>query len=260
MRIIAIANQKGGTGKTTTAINLSAAIAQQNRKILLIDMDPRAHASNGLNVKTYELKKNIYNVLVNSNAKLEDVVISISPRFDLVPSDIVLSGAEPELAEAVGKEMQLSHAIKKLNRHYDYVFIDCPPSLGILTFNALAACNELIIPVETGFFALQGVNKLLEVVDIIGSKLNHHITVYALATIFDCRTDVSGEILNNLKGYFKEKTLNTVININVKLKETAGKGVHIFDYDSNSRGAEDYLTLAKEIIALEKGVEQSIQH
>lgn len=250
MRIIAVSNQKGGSGKTTTAINLAACLASRRKKVLLIDMDPQANASIGLNLKTYGLTKSIYDVLVGSaNLGLDDVIVSIGDNFDLVPSNIELSGAELELANQIGRETRLAHVISGLKRRYDYILVDCPPALGLLTFNSLVACNEILIAVEMSFFALQGVGKLLQLIDIIRERLDHSIVFYALATIYDGRNRICQEVLKNMRENFKEKLLNTVVNVNVKLKEAASKGNHILDYDPKSRGARDYLALAGEIIA-----------
>ncbi|MFC1522385.1 ParA family protein [Elusimicrobiota bacterium] len=252
MRIIAVSNQKGGSGKTTTAINLCAALARIGKKVLLIDMDPQSHASVGLNINTAALAKSIYHVLVSKeNTGIDEVIVPVAENFDIAPSEIELSGAELELASEIGREARLSHAISKMTRRYDYVVIDCPPSLGLLTFNSLVACKEILVAVEMSFFALHGVGKLLQLVSIIRERLNHPIEVRALATIYDRRNKISQEILDNLRTNFKDKALKSVININVKLKEAASKGAHIFDYAPDSRGAQDYMELAKEIISQE---------
>lgn len=255
MRIIAIANHKGGCGKTTTAINLAAGIARHERKVLLIDIDPQAHSTIGLNVKPQELKKTIYNVLLDTkNVSIDEIIIKITENLDIVPSDIILSGAELELAGVIGREKELTRAISGLEKRYDYIFIDCPPNLGLLTFNSLLASDEIIIPIESSFFALHGVNKLLEVVQIIKNKLDHSIKTYVLSTIFDRRTNIAKEVIDELNKFFQEKMLKTVINTNVKLREAAAKGVPIFDYDPNATGAYDYNELAMEIIGQEAEV------
>lgn len=254
MRIITITNHKGGCGKTTTAINLSAGITRHERKVLLIDMDPQAHSTIGFNIKPQELKKTIYNVLLDpKNVSLNETIINVTGNLDIVPSDIVLSGAELELAGVIGREKELFRAIAKLEKNYDYIIIDSPPNLGLLTFNALVASSEVVIPIESSFFALHGVNRLLEVIQIVKDKLDHSIKVHILATIFDRRTNIAREVLDELNKFFQEKMLKTVINTNVKLKETAAKGVSIFDYDPDATGAKDYDELAREIIAQEEG-------
>ena len=250
MRIISIANQKGGCAKTTTAINLSACLAESGKTVLLIDLDPQAHASVGLNIETPKLENTIYDVLTGHVA-LEDVIIKISENFDLAPSDIVLSAAELELAGVIGRENELSTSIKKMNRRYDYIIIDCPPSLGLLTFNALKASKEVFITIETSFFALHGVGKLLQTLKLLEEKLNHHMSYYALATMHDKRTNLAREVLEEIKNYFKERTFKSVIAMNIKLREATSHGVPITKYSPQSQGAEDYMTLAKEVIGLE---------
>jgi len=252
MRIIAIANHKGGCGKTTTAINLSAGLARHNRKVLLIDMDPQAHSTIGLNVQPQKLEKTIYNVLLDSKVELDAIIRPISLNLDLAPADIILSGAELELAGAIGREKELSRCIARLNWDYNYVIIDSPPTLGLLTFNALVAADEALIPIESGFFGLHGVGKLLEVIQLIREKLGHPIRVRILSTMYDRRTNISKETFDELRKFFQEKVLKTVINTNVKLKEAVSKGAPIFNYDPNSAGSRDYEELAKEIISLEK--------
>ncbi len=257
MRVIAIANQKGGSAKTTTAINLGAALARRGKKVLLIDMDPQANATIGFDVKAHELKNSIYHVLVGpAGVPLDSVIISVGRNLDIAPSDIGLSGAELELANEIGRETRLSHSIHKMKRRYDYVLVDCPPSLGLLTFNCLVAADEVLVPVEMSFFALQGLGKLLQLVEIIRERLDHRIDFRAVATMFDRRNNICKEIFSNLKENFGEKVLDTAINVNVKLKEAASKGVHIFDYDGKSRGAQDYEALAREIMAHEKQPKQ----
>lgn len=252
MRIIAITNHKGGCGKTTTAINLSAGLARCDRKVLLVDMDPQAHSTIGLNIKPQELEKTIYNVLIDpKEVVLNEIIIEITANLDIVPSDIVLSGAELELAGVIGREKELSRAIEELKKDYDYIIIDCPPNLGLLTFNALVASGEAIIPIESSFFALHGVNKLLEVIQIIKDKLDHSVKTYILATIFDRRTKIAKEVFAELNRFFQEKMLKTVINTNVKLRESVAKGVSIFDYDESATGAKDYGELANEVIKQE---------
>ncbi|HPZ07646.1 MAG TPA: AAA family ATPase [Candidatus Eremiobacteraeota bacterium] len=250
MRIISIANQKGGCAKTTTAINLSACLAIKDKKVLLIDLDPQAHASVGLNIETPNLEYTIYDVLTR-DVPLEKTIINISENFDLVPSDIVLSAAELELAGVIGRENELSTRIKKLNMSYDYIIIDCPPSLGLLTFNALKASKEVMITIETSYFALHGVGKLLQTLRLLEEKLNHHISYCALATMHDKRTNLAREVLEEIRSYFKDKTFKTVINMNVKLKEATSHGLPIIKYAPQSQGAQDYMALAQEVISHE---------
>ena len=250
MRIIAIANQKGGCAKTTTSINLSACLADKGKKVMLIDLDPQAHASVGLNIETPKLENTIYEVLTR-DLSLENILIPVSDNFDLAPSDIVLSAAELEMAGVIGRENELSTRIKKLKKKYDYIIIDCPPSLGLLTFNALKACNEVIITIETSFFALHGVSKLLETIKLLENKLNHHILYRVLPTMYDKRTNLAKEVLDEIKNYFKDRTFETAINTNVKLREATSHGLPIIKYAPQSQGARDYEDLANEVINFE---------
>lgn len=253
MRTIAIVNQKGGCGKTTTAINLSACLAASHKKVLLIDLDPQSHASIGLNIKVEELEKSAYDIFSASREiRLEEVMVKIDSQFDLVPSQVVLSAVEQELAGRPGRESVLLHSIQKLGTSYDYIIVDCPPNLGMLTFNALRACTEALIPIEMSVFSLQGVSRLLKVVEVLKTGYGHDIKYKALATMCDTRTLFAAELLNNIKRYFGDRVYATIIHMTVKLKEAAGFGVPITSYDQRCRGAMDYRELGDEVIAEEK--------
>lgn len=249
MRIIAVANQKGGCGKTTTAINLSACLSANGKKVLLIDLDPQSHATLGLNVQ-HELS--IYNVLsklTNKKAEIENIIRNIGNNFDIVPSSIVLSTLEQELAGEISRESILNETLKKLRDNYDYILIDCPPNLGILTINAIRAAGEVIIPVEASRFSLEGLNQLVEITNLIKDKLNHSVNYYVLVTNFDSRLRYSFKMLSHIRLTFKEKVFSNIIHINVKLKEAQSQCTHILNYDKYCRGTKDYSALAKEIIA-----------
>lgn len=252
MRIIAIANQKGGCGKTTTAINLAAALSENNRKVLLIDLDPQAHATLGLNIK-YEFS--IYNVLsklTNKKARLQDIIRNVSGNFDIAPSNIVLSTLEQELAGEISRESRLWEILKNFKGSYDYILIDCPPNLGILTINALCAANEIITPVEASRFSLEGLNQLLDVIALIRDRLNHNVDYKVLVANFDSRLRHSFKILDYIRFSFKHKLFSTIIHVNVKLKEAQSQGTHVLDYDKYCRGAKDYFSLSRELITQEK--------
>jgi len=257
MRTIAIVNQKGGCGKTTTAINLSACLVSNNRKVLLIDLDPQAHASIGLGVKVEELKKSIYDVFTESNRRcVEDVIITIEQNFDLVPSQLVLSAVEQELAGKVGRESILARSIQEMERSYDYIIVDCPPNLGLLTFNVLRACRETLIPIEMSIFSLQGVARLIEIIEILKVEYGHEMRTKALATICNPRTFFANELLKNIAQHFGKDVYKTIIHSTVKLKEAASYGLPVHKYDKRCRGTEDYLALADEVVAEEERVDK----
>ena len=251
MRIIAIANQKGGCGKTTTATNLAACLAINKRKVLLIDMDPQAHATIGLNVTS---KLSIYNVLsklTDKKAQLADIIVKSSENLDIVPSGIILSTLEQELSGEIGRESCLYDALNEFKPKYDYILIDCPPNLGILTINALRASSELIIPTEASRFSLEGINQLIEIINLIRNRLNHKVEYRILVTSFDSRLAHSFDMLKEIKYKFSDNLFNIIIHVNVKLKEAQNQGSHIIDYNKYSRGAKDYFSLSREIITQE---------
>jgi chromosome partitioning protein len=255
MRIISIANQKGGCGKTTSAINLSACLAHRGRKVLLIDMDPQGHSAIGLNINTSELEKTICDALYDSNGAktvLNDVTIKIDDNFDIAPSNISLSALEQHLSKLPGRETKLKEAIDSLYQIYDYVIIDCPPSLGLLTFNSLIASTEVIVPIEMSLFSLHGISRLLKIIDLVREKTGHEVRTKVIATMYDNRTRISKEVLQDIQKHFRDSVFITVINTNVKLKEAASFGKSIVDYDQKAAGFRDYMALTKEVIAEEK--------
>ena len=251
MRIIASANQKGGCGKTTTAINLSSSLSLKGQKVLLIDFDPQAHATMGLNVKPAELEKSIYDVVTptkNEPLGIADILWSVRENFDLAPSNIILSAFEQELSGLEGREDRLLHAIQPLEGKYDYIIIDCPPSIGHLSFNALRASEEVIIPIDMSLFSLRGVSKLMEIIILLKDKVGHDIRPRALITMFDRRTRYSRIVLEKVKAEFQNNVFETVIRYNIRLRETADFGLPVGDYDKHSIGHEDYENLADEIL------------
>ena len=255
MRIISIANQKGGCGKTTTAINLSACLAHKGRKVLLIDMDPQGHSAIGLNINTDKLEKTVCDALCYSNGAkvaLNDVTIEVNGNLDIAPSNISLSTIEQHLSMVQGRETKLKEAIESLYQIYDYTIIDCPPSLGLLTFNSLIASTEVIVPIEMSLFSLHGISRLLDIIALVREKTGHEIRTKVIATMYDKRTRISKEVLQDIKNHFTDSMFMTVVNTNVKLKEAASFGRSIMDYDQKSRGFRDYLALTKEVMAEEK--------
>jgi chromosome partitioning protein len=255
MRIISIANQKGGCGKTTSAINLSACLAHRGRKVLLIDMDPQGHSAIGLNIHSNELERTICDVLFGSDdtkTDLNDVTIEMNDNFYIVPSNISLSTLEQYLSKVQGRENRLKEAIDSLYGIYDYIIIDCPPSLGLLTFNSLIASTEVIVPIEMSLFSLHGISKLLKIIDLVREKTGHEIRTKVIATMYDNRTRISKEVLQDIQKHFQKSMFLSVINTNVKLKEAASFGKSIVDYDQKAAGFRDYMALTKEVIAEEK--------
>jgi chromosome partitioning protein len=250
MRVVAIVNQKGGCGKTTTAINLAACLAAQSRNVLLIDLDPQAHATLGLSIKPEEAERGMYEVLIGE-ASLEEVINQVLPNLSLAPSNIALSAIEQFLAGTPERERQLAARLATLGDRFDYVLIDCPPSVGLLTFNALIACQEAIVPVETSFFSLQGVVKLSETIKLISEKVGHDITVRILPTKFDRRASYAKEVLTKIREQFSAVTMATTINLNDKLREAVSLGLPITEYAPDSAGSKDYMALAREVIAAE---------
>lgn len=258
MRIIAIANQKGGCGKTTTAINLAACLSANNRRVLLIDLDPQAHATLGLNVKP---DLNIYNVLskmTNKKADLREIIRKVGENFYLAPSGIILSTLEQELAGEIGRESRLWETLNNSNGDYDYILIDCPPNLGILTINAIRSSREIIVPVEASRFSIEGVAQLIEIINLVKDRLNHDVDYGVLVTNFDSRLRHSFKILERIKTTFKDRVFSNIIHVNVKLKEAQNEGRHIFNYDKYCRGAKDYFSLSRELITQEKEPQKAV--
>ncbi len=252
MKIISIANQKGGCGKTTTAINLASALAFNGQKVLLIDLDPQAHATLGLNIDDANSLYNVISKLTPRKLRIKDIITRADRTFDVVPSNVLVGTLEQELAEEIGRELKLVDVINEIKGLYDYVLIDCPPSLGFLTVNAIRASNEVIIPVETSRFSMQGVDHLHDIIFLIRDRLNHPVTSRVLITMFDSRLRHSFTMLAKMKDKFGKLLYDTIVHVNVKLKEAAVMGEAVLKYDKYCRGSKDYLGLAREILTDDK--------
>jgi chromosome partitioning protein len=259
MRIISVTNQKGGCGKTTTAVNLSASLALNGRRVLLIDLDPQAHATLGLEITNDLSVYNVLSKLTDKKASLEDIIQNVGHNFDLAPSNIILSTLEQELANEIGRESRLWDILNDFRAIYDYIIIDCPPNLGILTINAIRAAEEIIVPVEASRFSLEGLKQLMEIMELVKDRLMHEVKNKVLVTNFDSRLQHSFTMFNKIKAAFGEKLFNTIVHVNVKLREAQNAGCHIFAYDKYSRGAKDYYSLSREIITQEPKAEPLLE-
>jgi len=256
-RVIAITNQKGGSAKTTTSVNLAAALAMAGRKVLLVDLDPQANATIGFGYSATELEKSIYHVLIEVETTMREAIRPTDlENLHLLPATIHLSGAEVELVNTIGREIMLRDKLNQLlrNSDYQYVILDCPPSLGLLTLNALTTAQEVIIPVQTHFYALEGMSLLMNTIDLVKRRLNHKLFVTGiLPTLYQSGTKLSEKVLDELRKYFGNQVFQTPIRMNVRLAEAPSHGKPIFLYDSESNGAEDYTQLALEVMSHEIG-------
>jgi chromosome partitioning protein len=255
MKIISIANQKGGCGKTTTAINLASTLAANERKTLLIDLDPQAHATLGLNVDDQNSLYNCISKLTPHKLKISAIIKKVSKNFDIAPSNVLVGTLEQELADEIGRELKLTEIIDEIKNLYDYILIDCPPSLGFLTVNAIRASDELIIPVETSRFSMQGVDHLMDIANLIRERLNHPVGAKVLITMFDSRLRHSFTMLGKIKEKFAGMLFDTIVHTNVKLKEAAVMGEPVIKYDKYCRGSKDYMGLAREILTQGRVIE-----
>ena len=252
-KIIAIANQKGGVGKTTTTINLAASLAALDRKVLLIDADPQANASSGLSIDITQKNISIYECLIGEASLREAIDTTCVSGLDIVCSHIDLVGAELELLNTANRERSLLHLIEEVKAEYDYILIDCSPSLGLITVNSLTAADSVIIPVQAEYFALEGISKLLNTIKLIKSRLNPNLAIEGfLLTMYDSRLRLGNQIYEELKKHFRELVFDTVIQRNIRLSEAPSHGIPVLMYDPNSKGALNHMQLAKELIKREK--------
>lgn len=249
-KIIAVANQKGGVGKTTSSVNLSACLAYMNHKVLLVDIDPQGNATSGTGINKADMDQCVYNVLVEDLNADKVCVPTTVENLDVIPATIQLAGAEIELVPTISREVRLKKALEPLVDKYDYIIIDCPPSLGLLTINALTASDSVLIPVQCEYYALEGLSQLLNTIRLVQKHLNKQLTIEGvLLTMLDARTNLGLQVIEEVKKYFQDKVYKSIIPRNIRLGEAPSHGQPIIVYDPKSRGAEVYLDLAKEVIA-----------
>src|SRR5438067_10966936 len=252
MRTIAIINQKGGCGKTTTSINLAACLARLGQKTLLVDMDPQGHCGVGLAVPEDQIERTIYDALIQEGdgkpSKLSETVWQIASDFDLAPANLKLATFDQVFAGRAGREDRLLKALEPIRNAYEWCIIDCPPNVGLVTFNALRACDEVIVPVETGYFSLHGLAKMMETLEVLREKCNKDVAIRVLPTLYDTRTKLAREVLSELRAKFREYLMESTVNFNTKLKEAASFGQPITEYDPGSRGYKDFVNPARELM------------
>lgn len=253
-KAIAIFNQKGGVGKTTTNINLSACLAVQGKKVLVIDIDPQGNTTSGIGIKKRKLTDTLYDVLVNKDYDVHKAILQTkTANLDIIPASVDLAGAEIELVNIEGRERRLKKAIEQVRGEYDYIFIDCPPSLGILTINSLTAVDSVLIPIQCEFYALEGVSQLMSTIDIVKRNMNPDLEIEGvILSMFDGRTNLSIQVVEEVKKYFKEKVYTTVIPRNVRLAEAPSYGMPVIQYDPKSTGAMAYMEFADEFLNAEE--------
>ena len=259
-KTIAIANQKGGVGKTTTAINLAASLAANDLKILLVDSDPQGNATTGLGIAKDTEKPSMYHALLGQNTAAEVIVKTNMEGLDLLPADRNLVGVNLELVELHNRELQMRQMLEAVKENYHYILIDCPPALDLLTLNALLAADSVLVPIQCEFFALEGISQLLDTIDRIREHFSHNLAIEGiLLTMYDDRANLTKQVANDLKEFFKEQVFDTIIPRSVRLAEAPSHGKPILIYDVRSKGAEAYIKLAKEMIAHEQALRHNAQ-
>ncbi len=252
-RVIAVTNQKGGVGKTTTAVNLSACLAVQGKKVLLLDTDPQGNATSGIGLEKRELKFCIYDALINEMPLQRIIRKSQIEGLDVVPATIQLAGAEIELVSTISREVRLRSVLEEVREAYDYIIIDCPPSLGLLTLNALSAADTVLVPIQCEYYALEGLGQLTNTINLVKKHLNSKLVLEGvLLTMYDSRTNLSAQVAEEVRKHFGSKVFKAVIPRNVRLSEAPSYGQPIITYDERSKGAETYRELAKEVMANEQ--------
>lgn len=253
-RIIAVVNQKGGVGKSTTVINLSACLAEKNKKVLVIDIDPQGNSTSGLGIDKNQVENTLYELLLEESTFDETVISNVIDHLDIIPSNANLAGAEVELVSQDNREFLLREAISKIKKHYDYILLDCPPSLSLLTINAMTAATSILVPIQCEYYALEGLSQLLQTIDLVKERLNEKIKIDGIVfTMYDARTNLSQQVVENVKLFNKRGNLdlhiyNTIIPRNVRLAEAPSFGEPVISYDSRSLGAVSYRKLAEEVL------------
>ena len=252
-QIISVANQKGGVGKTTTTVNLGACLASLGKKVLLVDMDAQGNATSGVGIRKPDVTRDIYDVLVNELPIDEATLITEHENLSIVPATLQLAGAEIELTSMMARESRLKGSLAEVSSQYDYILIDCPPSLGHLTINSFTASDSILIPVHCEYYALEGLSQLLNTVRLVQKHFNPELEIEGvLLTMYDARTNLGNEVVEEVRKYFREKVYETIIPRNIRLSEAPSHGKPIIDYDPRSRGAEVYQALAKEVVSREE--------
>jgi chromosome partitioning protein len=248
-RIIAFTNQKGGVGKSTTAVNVSAYLSSYGYRTLLIDLDPQSNSTSGLGINPMDVKESIYDILIHDREPNEIIMDTSYKNLRLLPSSIQLAGAEVELVSSLKREFRLREAVSKIEKDYDFILIDCPPALGLLTINALTAAKEVIIPIQCEYYALEGLGQLLNTIDLVRKNLNDTLKIKgAIMTMYDPRIKLAEQVIEEVKNHFSEKVYKTVIPRNVRLSEAPSYGKPIIEYDPDCKGAEAYSNFTKEVI------------
>lgn len=252
-QIISVANQKGGVGKTTTTVNLGACLASLGKRVLLVDMDAQGNATSGVGIRKPDVTQDIYDVLVNELPIAEATLVTEHENLSIVPATLQLAGAEIELTSMMARESRLKGSLAEVNDQYDYILIDCPPSLGHLTINSFTASDSILIPVQCEYYALEGLSQLLNTVRLVQKHFNPELKIEGvLLTMYDARTNLGNEVVEEVRKYFREKVYETIIPRNIRLSEAPSHGMPIIDYDPRSRGAEVYQALAKEVVNREE--------
>ncbi|MDO1604953.1 AAA family ATPase [Lactobacillus sp. YT155] len=249
-KTISIANQKGGVGKTTTTINLGASLTELGKRVLIVDIDPQGNATSGLGIKKADVEKDVYDVLVNEYPLKDTIIHTQRKNLDIVPATIQLAGAEMELTSMIARETRLKSGLDTVEDEYDFILLDCPPSLGQLSINAFTASNSIIIPVQTEYYALEGLSQLLNTVRLVQKHFNKNLAIEGvLLTMLDSRTNLGAQVVEEVQSYFGDRVYETIIPRNTKLAQAPSYGLPIIDFEKNSPGSKLYMDLAKEVIA-----------